>query len=138
MQEQKRQWNMKGIEELEAKMKQMSTATTPGTGEATSSQPGTKLKTSQPPSTSGPPSPAKESVTSRIQELEAKMKQTQAPNPSIPTARSVPQQLLPAQVINVTRFLFIDLILFLCCLGDGYEANAGMCKQSQIYCKAMY
>ena len=77
------------IKELEAKMKQMSTATA-ATGEAASPQPETK-QAYQPPITGGPPPRAVDtSVTSRIRELEAKKKQTEVPAPSAPTQKSQP------------------------------------------------
>ena len=80
----------KKMEELEAKIKQMSTATTPETGKATSRQPGTKPQISQPTSTSAPPQVTRESsVTSRIQELEEKMKQMNRKETSVVRNHSI-------------------------------------------------
>ena len=96
MQEQQRTMEAeisKKIEELEAKMKQMSTATTPAMQEIKSPEPKTKPRKAQAPLTSGPtPVVKRSSVTSRIQELEAQMKQTEAPNPLTPTKQELPQQ----------------------------------------------
>ena len=95
------------IKELEAKMKQMSTGNTAATGEATPLQPGTKPQISQPPSTSEPqPLTRESSVTSRIRELEAKMKQTETPATLQPTHKSQPTQQPEVIYILLCSFTF--------------------------------